>query len=67
MVEHTIDAPVKTEDGAFAEQQFAENYPTNENVGDFYNNLTPEGYEEQMRRVNFNETYYIIDEVVRLA
>ena len=29
--------------------------------------MTPEGYEEQMNRVNFNETYYIIDEIARIA
>mmetsp|Transcript_5754 Transcript_5754/g.7769 ORF Transcript_5754/g.7769 Transcript_5754/m.7769 type:complete len:222 (+) Transcript_5754:26-691(+) len=64
--DHTIPEPEKTADGAFAEQQFTENYPSNEVVGTFYSNLTPEGYEEQMNRVNFNETYYIIDEIIRL-
>lgn len=67
MVDHTLDGNVTTEDGDFAVKQFRENYPTAETVGTFYNTMTPEGYEEQTRRVNFNETFYIIDEVVRLA
>ena len=29
--------------------------------------MTPEAYEEEMSRVNFNETYFIIDEIVRVA
>ena len=36
-------------------------------MGHFYSEMTPEGYEEQMNRVNFNETYYVIDEIVRVA
>ena len=48
-------------------QQFRENFPTAENVGNFYSQFTPEGYEEQTKRVNFNETYFIKDEVVRLV
>ena len=48
-------------------QQFRDNFPSAENVGQFYNQLTPAGYVEQTKRVNFNETYYIKDELVRLT
>ena len=47
MVEqYTLPDDKRTPDGDFAMQQFSENYPTNDNVGHFYNNLSPEGYEE---------------------
>ena len=65
--QHIIPIPEITPDGAYAEEQLATNFPKTEEVGTWYNNLTPEGYEEQMNRVNFNETYYIIDEILRLA
>ena len=68
MVEpHTLPDAKRTPDGDFAVQQFKENYPTTDNVGHFYNNLSIEGYEEHGERVNYNEFNYIIDEVVRLA
>ena len=57
----------KTAIGDHAIKTFTENYPKNENVGDFYNIVTAEGYDEWARRVNFNEPYYIIAEVARLA
>ena len=65
--QHILPDNKRTPDGDHAVQQFSENYPTADNVGHFYNNLSPEGYEEHNFRVNYNETYYIIDEVVRLA
>ena len=57
----------RTAIGDHAIKTFTENYPKNENVGDFYNIVTAEGYDEWARRVNFNEPYYIIAEVARLC
>lgn len=56
-----------TEDGDKAIQQFTDNYPNLQDVGHFYDNLTPEGYDEWAVRVNFCEPYFIVDEVVRLC
>ena len=58
--------PNTTADGDHAIEQFTNNYPGNENVGQFYNGLTPQGYDEWARRVNFCEPYRIVDEVTRL-
>ena len=57
----------KTAIGDHAIKTFTEAYPQKDNVGDFYNVVTAEGYDEWARRVNFNEPYYIIAEVTRLA
>ena len=57
----------RTAIGDHAIKTFTDNYPKNENVGEFYNVVTAEGYDEWARRVNFNEPYYIIAEVARLA
>lgn len=55
-----------TQDGDRAIKMFTEKYPSDEKVKDFYEGLTPQGYDEWARRVNFNEPYYIVDEVARL-
>ena len=67
MVETLTQIPETTPDGDFAIQQFRQNYPDAPGVGEFYNSLTPAGYEEWARRVNFNETGYVADEVIRLS
>ena len=65
--DHTIPVPEMTSEGEHAMRQFTDNYPEKEIVGHFYSTMTPESYEEQMNRVNFNETYYIINEIARIA
>ena len=68
MVETARQEPLEnTPEGDYAIQQFRENFPQATVVGEFYNQLTPAGYEEWSRRVNFNETAYIAEEVVRLS
>ena len=62
-----IQMPESTSDGAEAARLFLDHYPENATVGHFYSNMTPAAYEEEMNRVNFNETYFIIDEIVRIA
>ena len=56
-----------TSDGDYAIAQFTDHYPEKTNVGHFYNGLTPQGYDEWARRVNFCEPYKIVDEVARIA
>lgn len=64
--EYRSEGPV-TRVGDNAIKQFTDNYPKSDNVGQFYDGLTPQGYDEWARRVNFNEPYYIVDEVARLV
>lgn len=52
--------------GDRAIEQFTSNYPTTDNVGEFYDGITAEGYDEWARRVNFCEPYYIVDDVERI-
>ena len=56
-----------TEDGDFALEKFTNDYPSSDNIGQFYNGLTPQGYDEWAIRVNFIEPYHIVDEVDRLV
>ena len=62
-----VDVGPITADGDHAIAQFTNAYPETDNVGQFYNGLTPEGYDEWARRVNFCEPYKIVDEVERLV
>ena len=65
MIDLTVEQT--TQDGDHAIQQFEENYPDTGNVGQFYDGLSPEGYDEWAKRVNFNEPYFIIKEVEKIA
>ena len=55
-----------TQIGDKAIEQFTINYPKPDEIGNFYNNISAKGYDEWALRVNFNEPYYIVDEVERL-
>ena len=51
-----------------AVNQFTHHYPENDKVGEFYNQLTPQAYDEWSNYINFNcEPFRIVDEVVRLT
>ena len=67
MVQNVSPTSQNTSDGDYAIDQFHVNYPEKDNVGHFYNGLTPQGYDEWAKRVNFCEPYKIIDEVARIA
>ena len=65
-MQHQIEIGQTTEAGDKAVRAFTEEYPDGDSVGQFYNGISAEGYDEWARRVNFNEPYYIVDEVARL-
>ena len=56
----------RTGSGDKAINEFTVNYPKPDQISDFYNNITAEGYDEWAVRVNFCEPYEIINEVDRL-